>query len=82
MSYNSRCGNKDKYHSDSFVQHYCKYGPGKIPKKKIMEEFADYFNLSPYYFYEYRILQLLKILDQDRKFLNKLKKSMVKYRQN
>ena len=74
MSYNSGCGNKDRYRSDSWVQNYCKhkYKPGNFPKEKIIKEFAAYFNLSPYYFYEYRIIKLLKILDQDRRFLDKL----------
>jgi len=80
MSYNSKYGNK--YHGDNWTQTYCKFRPGRIPKKKIMEEFADYFHLSPYYFYEYRLIKLLKILDQNRKFLDKLEKSMAKYRQN
>ena len=83
MSYNSECGNKDIYRSDSYVQRYCKYRPGKIPKERIIKEFTSYFSLPAMYFYEYRLIQLLKIIDRDRAFLDYLlEKSMAKYKQN
>ena len=78
MSYNPKYGNK--YHGQSWVTNYCRYKPGKIPKEKIIEEFADYFNLSPYYFFEYRLIRLLKLLNRDRRFLDVLEKSMIKYK--
>ena len=80
MSYNPGCGNKDIYRNDGWVQNYCKYKPGSIPKKKIIKEFADFFEISPYYFFEYRLIKLLKILDRDRRFLDKLEKSKAKYK--
>lgn len=80
MSYNPGCGNKDKYRSDSYVQRYCKYPAGSIPKEKIIKEFADFFNISPYYFYEYRRIKLMEFIDSDRRFLDTVEESVSKYK--
>lgn len=80
MSYNPHCGNKDRYRNDSWTQHYCKYRAGKIPKESIIKEFADFFEISPHYFFEYRLLQMLRFLNRDRRFLDRLEKLMSKYK--
>lgn len=80
MSFNKKYGNK--YHWSSWVRTQCKYPKGKIPKVKLMEEFADYFSVEPEYFYEYRLKKVLDFIDKNRWFLDKcLDKYMPKYKE-
>src|SRR4030042_3705176 len=41
-----------------------------MPKDELIEKIADYFHLSPSYFYEWRLKKLLNYINEDRKFLD------------
>ncbi len=41
-----------------------------MPKEELIGKIADYFDLSPSYFYEYRLRKLLDFIDNNREFLD------------
>ncbi len=41
-----------------------------MPKDELIEKIADYFSLPPSYFYEYRLKNLLKFIDNNREYLD------------
>jgi len=41
-----------------------------MPKEELIEKIADYFSLSPSYFYEYRLRKLLDFINENREFLD------------
>ncbi len=41
-----------------------------MPKDELIEKIADYFHLSPSYFYEYRLKNLLKFINNNREYLD------------
>ena len=40
------------------------------PTDKVIKKIADYFNVKPEYFYEYRLKQLLHYIDNNREFMD------------
>ena len=41
-----------------------------MPKDELMEKIADYFSLSPSYFYEWRLRKFLDFINENREFLD------------
>jgi len=41
-----------------------------MPKEELIEKIADYFDLPPAYFYEYRLKKFLDYLDDNREYLD------------
>ena len=41
-----------------------------MPKEELIEKIADYFHLSPSYFYEWRLRKFLDYIDNNRDFLD------------
>ena len=41
-----------------------------MPKEELIEKIADYFSLSPSYFYEWRLRKLLDFINENREFLD------------
>ncbi|GAH57393.1 unnamed protein product, partial [marine sediment metagenome] len=41
-----------------------------MPKEELIEKIADYFDLPPSYFYEYRLKKFLDYTDNNREFLD------------
>jgi len=41
-----------------------------MPKEELIEKIADYFHLSPSYFYEWRLRKFLDFINENREFLD------------
>ena len=41
-----------------------------MPKEELIEKIADYFQLSPSYFYEWRLRKFLDYIDNNREYLD------------
>jgi transcriptional regulator with XRE-family HTH domain len=66
-------------HPQSYVYGLCTKRKRNLPKYEQIKEFADYFNVSMDYFYEYRLRKMLEFVDEDRKFLDHCEKEAKKW---
>jgi transcriptional regulator with XRE-family HTH domain len=60
--------------ANSYVYHMINRRTKNAPSDDIIKKVADYFNLEPEYFYEYRLRKHLEMLDKDREFLDHCEK--------
>lgn len=49
------------------------------PDNKMIEELAQFFNIKPEYFYEYRLRKLLEFINDNREFLDYCNKEQSKW---
>ncbi len=50
-----------------------------LPKDELIQKIADYFQVKPDYFYEYRLKRMLEIVNNEREFLDHCEKEYKKW---
>jgi transcriptional regulator with XRE-family HTH domain len=50
-----------------------------LPKDELMEKIANYFQVKPDYFYEWRLKRMLETVDKNREFLDHCEKEYKKW---
>lgn len=56
--------------AQSYLYHIINRRKASAPKDEIIKKIADFFHISPYYFFEYRLRRLEDYINEDRKFLD------------
>jgi len=56
--------------AQSYLYHIINRRKASAPKDEIIKKIAEFFHISPYYFFEYRMRRLEDYINKDRKFLD------------
>lgn len=66
-------------HPQSYVYGICTRRKRTLPTYEQMQEFADFFQVQPDYFYEWRLKKMLEFIDKNREFLDIVERESKKY---
>ena len=56
--------------AQSYLYHIINRRKASAPKDEYIEKIAEFFHITPYYFYEYRLRRIEDFIDVNRKFLD------------
>jgi len=56
--------------AQSYLYHIINRRKASAPKDEIIKKISEFFHITPYFFYEYRLRRLLDFIDKNREFLD------------